>query len=136
MVVLRPSSVAFDGVRFGDVEQVTFDSFSLDMAETWGEDGPELMFADSVRRKTTATVAQSVSRTELEVPELGSMGELVVELTPGSDALARTVTMDVVVQSVKYTVDMERTRREIRFVGVSDDGETPPVRVSADTGGV
>ncbi|GEM_PF-1793568 len=129
MVVLRPSSVEFDGQRFGDVERVTIDSFSLDMAESWGEEGPELMFADSVRRKTTATVVQSVSRTELEVPELGSMGELVVEVTPGSDALARRIEVDVVVQSVGYAVLGDRTRREIRFVGVSLDGESSPIRV-------
>lgn len=129
MVVLRPSSVEFDGQRFGDVERVTIDSFSLDMAESWGEEGPELMFADSVRRKTTATVVQSVSRTELEVPELGLMGELVVDVTPGSDALTRRLEVDVVVQSVGYVVRGDRTRREIRFVGVSLDGESSPIRV-------
>ncbi len=130
MVVLRPSSVAFDGQRFGDVERVTIESFSLDMAESWDEEGPNLVFADSVRRKTTATIVQSVAHTDLDSPGLGSLGELVVELTPGSDALARTITLDGVVQSVGYTVQGDRTRREIRLVAVSGAGDDAPVRVS------
>jgi len=129
VLVTRPDRVTFGGVVWDSVERVAVERFSLDMAEAWGGGGPELAFADSVARKTTARVVQSLAGDDLGAPELGAMGTLRVEVSKGSDAGARVIEMSCVVQSVSYSIDGDRSRREVRLVAISAGGAASPIVV-------
>lgn len=129
MLVIRPESVSFGGSEWVGVERVAIESLSLDMGEAWGGAGPELVFADSVVRKTTARVVQALVGEDFGAPALGERGTLRVEVSRGSDAGRRRIEMLGVVQSVSYSVEADRSRREVRLVGLSADGTAPAVVV-------
>jgi len=111
------------------VGRAAMESGGRGMGAAWGGGGPELVFADSVVRKTTARVVQALVGEDFGAPALGERGTLRVEVSRGSDAGRRLIEMLGVVQSVSYSVEADRSRREVRLVGLSADGTAPAVVV-------
>jgi len=129
MLVVRPKGVKFGGDEWGGVSRIAIDSSSVEMAEEWDEEGPNLMFADSTRRKTGVRVYQEIEGDDLESPDPGDKAAFRVDVDRGNDADSHVILMSVVVQSVSYSFSGSRSTREIRLVAVSSRGDVEPVSV-------
>ena len=130
MLVMRPAKVTFGSSEWDGVVRVAIESSSEEMATAWDDEGPNLMFADSVRRKSSATVYREIQGDDLASPELGKKSTLVVDVDRGNDADGRRISMSCVVQSVSYSFSGGRSTRIIRLVAVSGAGDDDPVNVS------
>lgn len=129
MLVFRPASVKFGNDRWDDVLRVAIESSSVEMAEEWDDEGPNLMYADSTRRRTGVRVIQELDGDDLSDPEIGDEATLRVEVDRGNDSDARVVSCTAMVQSVSYSFSGSRSSREIRLVAVSTRGDVEPVNV-------
>lgn len=129
MLVFRPASVKFGNDVWDDVLRVAIESSSVEMAEEWDDEGPNLMYADSVRRRTGVRVIQDLDGDDLLDPEIGDEATLRVEVDRGNDSDARVVSCKAMVQSVSYSFSGSRSSREIRLVAVSTRGDVEPVGV-------
>ena len=130
MLVMRPAKVTFGSSEWDGVVRVAIESSSEEMATAWDDERPNLMFADSVRRKSSATVYREIQGDDLASPELGKKSTLVVDVDRGNDADGRRISMSCVVQSVSYSFSGGRSTRIIRLVAVSGAGDDDPVNVS------
>lgn len=130
MLVIRPERVKFGSVEWDDVLRVAFESSSVEMAEEWDDEGPNLMYADSTRRRTGVRVIQELDGDDLGDPELGDEATLRVEVDRGNDSDVRVVSCTAMVQSVSYSFSGSRSSREIRLVAVSTRGDVDPVSVN------
>ena len=130
MLVIRPGRVEFGTAVWESVERVAIESSSVQMIEDYDEEGPNLMFADSTRRRTGVRVFQGIEGDDLGVPDPGSEAVMRVEVDRGNDADARVITMKAVVTGVSYSFSGGRSVREIRLVAVSSHGGSDPVQVS------
>ncbi len=129
MLVLRPKGVRFGGTEWVGVSRVAIDSSSVEMAEEWDEEGPNLMYVDSTRRKTSVRVYQDIDGDDLASPDPGEEASIRIDVDRGNDADSRVILMSVVVQSVSYSFSGSRATREIRLVAVSSRGDVEPVSV-------
>jgi len=129
MLVMRPSVVKFGADEWAGVVRVAIESLSVEMAEEWDDEGPNLMFADSTRRKTSVQVFQDVEGDDLSTPDPGTEAGLVVEVDRGNDADKKSISMTAVVQSVSYSFSGSRSTRLVRLVAVSSAGNFEPVSV-------
>ena len=129
MLVIRPGVVKFGGIEWDGVVRVAIESSSAEMVEQWDDEGPNLMFADSTRRKTSVSVFQEVEGDDLFLPDPGTESVLVVEVDRGNDADAKVISMKTVVQGVSYSFSGSRSTRLIRLVAVSTQGNIDPVSV-------
>lgn len=130
MLVFRPASVRFGNDVWDEVLRVAVESSSVEMAEEWDDEGPHLMYVDSVRRRTGVRVIQDLDGDDLLDPEIGDEATLRVEVDRGNDSGARAVSCQAMVQSVSYSFSGSRSSREIRLVAVSTRGDVEPVSVS------
>lgn len=130
MVVLRPDRVRFGSDEWEGVQRVSFDRSGTRTIEEWGDEGPQLVFADVSRVRVKARVVQAFRATDLESPIPGAMEELRIEVSGGSDAGRKVVKTDAVVQSVAYSVGGSRSERTITLVCVSAAGDEDPVSVT------
>ncbi|MBO6512536.1 MAG: hypothetical protein JJ974_01050 [Phycisphaerales bacterium] len=129
MLVIRPARVRFGSDDWDDVLRVAIESLSVEVAEEWDDEGPNLMYADSTRRKTTVRVIQELDGDDLLDPEIGDEATLHVEVDRGNDSDARVVSCTAMVQSVSYSLSGSRSSREIRLIAVSSRGDVEPVNV-------
>jgi hypothetical protein len=130
MVVLRPDRVRFGNAEWEGVRRVSFDRFATRAIEEWGDDGPQLVFADVSRVRVKARIVQEFETTDLESPMPGAMEELRIELSSGSDVGRKVLEAQAVVQSVSYAAGGSRSERTITLVCVSSAGDADPVSVS------
>lgn len=137
MLVMRPRVVEFGARTLEGVERVSIDSYGEDMAEAWDREGPSMVFADAVRRRTVLTIAQPLgAESDLGVLGLGELEQLRVRFMSGGDARQSELRVDGVVQSVTHRFNTSGVTREIRLLCVSDAGdEDPVVVVQADAQG-
>lgn len=129
MLVFRPAKVVFGSNQWDDVLRVAIESSSVEMAEEWDDEGPNLMYSDSVRRRTGVRVIQDLDGDDLLDPKIGDEATLRVEVDRGNDSDARVVSCTAMVQSVSYSFSGSRSSREIRLVAVSTRGDVEPVSV-------
>jgi len=129
MLVLRPKGVRFGGTEWVGVSRVAIDSSSVEMAEEWDDEGPNLMYADSTRRKAGVRVFQDIDGDDLVSPDPGDEASFRIEVDRGNDADSRVISMTAVVQAVSYSFSGSRAMREIRLVVVSSRGDVDPVSV-------
>ncbi len=129
MLVIRPRVVKFGGGEWDGVVRVAIESSSVEMVEDWDGEGPNLMFADSTRRRTGVSIFQEIDGDDLLSPDPGSESVLVVEVDRGNDADAKVISMTAVVQSVSYSFSGGRSTRLVRLVAVSSQGNVDPVSV-------
>lgn len=129
MLVFRPASVKFGNDVWDDVLRVAIESSSVEMAEEWDDEGPNLMYADSTRRRTGVRVIQELDGDDLLDPEIGDEKTLRVEVDRGNDSDARVVSCTAMVRSVSYSFSGSRSSREIQLVAVSTRGDVEPVNV-------
>lgn len=127
MLVFRPAGVSFGNDEWDDVLRVAIESSSVEMLEEWDDEGPNLMYADSARRRTGVRVLQDLDGDDLNDPEIGDEATLRVEVDRGNDSDARVVSCTAMVESVSYSFSGSRSSREIRLVAVSMRGDVDPV---------
>lgn len=134
MLVLNPESVMFDGVVWPRVVAVVVDRDAAAEGEVleWGDAGPQVVFADVVKRRVDLTVRQELVGGDGLVggPPVGSLGVLMVTTAGGgSDAGKKTLTASAVVLSVTHELARGKSAavRTVRLVAVSGDGVSEPV---------
>ena len=74
-------------------------------------------------------VVQEFETDDLQTPMPGELAELEFDVSAGSDAERKRVSVDAVVESVPYSASGSRSERVISLVGLSSDGAVDPVRV-------
>ena len=130
MLVIRPGRVEFGSSVWESVERVAIESSSVQMIEDYDEEGPNLVFADSTRRRTGVRVFQGIEGDDLGAPDPGSEAVMRIEVDRGNDADQKVITMKVVVTGVSYSFSGARATREIKLVAVSVHGDSDPVQVN------
>ncbi|MFK7760041.1 MAG: hypothetical protein AB8C13_08845 [Phycisphaerales bacterium] len=129
MLVSRPAVVVFGGKKWESVSWIAIESSSVEFVEQWDDEGPNLMFADSTRKRTSVRVSQDIEGDSLDDPELGDEASFVIEVDRGNDADRKTISMSAVVQDVSYSFSGSRSTRLVKMVAVSNAGDIDPVSV-------
>ncbi len=127
MLLIRPAVVMYGIMKWDSVLRVVIESSSVEMVQEWDDQGPNLVYADSTRRKTVIRVVQEISGDDLTTPDLGYKATLRIEVDHGNDADKYEIWMSAVVENVSYSFSGSRSSREIRLIAVSNGGDIEPV---------
>ena len=130
MLVIRPAVVKFGTVEWRGVERVAIEVSSVQMIEDYDDEGPNMMFADSTKRRVGVRVFQGIQGDDLWITDPGNEAVLKIVVDRGNDADAKVISMKAVVQGISYSFAGSRSVREIRLVAVSFRGDSDPVSVT------
>lgn len=129
MIVLRPDEVSFGSGVWAGVTRVTIDRLSARTLESWGEEGPALLFVDVDRQRVVIRVTQEIEGDDFEDPLPGEMDLFTLITGSGSDAQRRRVRATAVVESVLSKVSGFGATRTVTLIAVSEEGDQDPIEV-------
>lgn len=105
MLILNPERVELGSDILDRVSSVTIDRATVAPVEQWGGTGPWCRLADSTKRRVSVLVRQELGAGLDIGPQLGSMAELRVVVSPAqSDRARRRIRCTCVVVAVEHTL--------------------------------
>jgi hypothetical protein len=133
MLILHPREVRIGGVLYEGVTLVAVDRLARSEVLEWGDEGPQVMFADVPRREVRVRVEQDLTRDELVGPAVGSVVEVRFSTSASASESGRSeVSATCVVLGVRHELSQRRGAvRVMELVAVSVDGVADPVTVQS-----
>ena len=129
MIWLDPTRVTFDGDALEGVRSICLDRRAERFVVEHSDTGPHAVFADAVERRVTVRMVRRVGDEGGGTMRPGDKGVLSFRVGPSaSEAGAREVSMQVVIQSIVNRIDPKMgATQTIEGLAISSDGASDPV---------